>query len=199
MHGAVMCPRLGAHATPTARLRECVCMWASGEAASRVFACVYYGGDLCASGASFVTPHRNPGRSAMATAAPAPEEEERLCRYCFEGEESGPLISPCACRGDQKYVHLACLRRWQRTVLVSQPTHPAFYERDPRHYKCGVCKGVFTCEPPSRLELMSSFTGPEVCKPCGSPQGHCRVPTIPRARSLARPPASLSLSLSLEL
>lgn len=55
-------------------------------------------------------------------------DDEKICRFCFEGEEEGPLISPCDCRGDQKYVHLQCLRRWQRMVLVSQPTHPAFYE-----------------------------------------------------------------------
>ena len=85
-----------------------------------------------------------------------------MCRYCFEGLEAGPLISPCLCKGDQKYVHLACLRRWQRVVLVSQPTHPAFYDKDPRHYVCNVCKGTFTCEPPTRLELMASFTGPEL-------------------------------------
>ena len=90
------------------------------------------------------------------------EDDEKLCRYCFDGEDEGPLISPCNCRGDQKWVHLQCLRRWQRMVLVSQPTHPAFYERDPRHYRCNVCKGLFTCEPPTRLELMESFTGPEL-------------------------------------
>lgn len=92
----------------------------------------------------------------------ASDEDDKLCRYCFEGEEDGPLISPCHCKGDQKYVHLACLRRWQRSVLVSQPTHPAFYQRDPRHYECNVCKGTFTCQPPTRHELMSSFTGPEL-------------------------------------
>lgn len=85
-----------------------------------------------------------------------------MCRYCFEGAETGVLLSPCACKGDQKWVHLTCLRRWQRMVLVSQPTHPAFYERDPRHYRCNVCKGTFSCEPPTRLELMASFTGPEL-------------------------------------
>ena len=91
-------------------------------------------------------------------------DDEQLCRFCFESaEEKGEaLISPCLCKGDQKYVHLSCLRRWQRAVLVSQPTHPAFYDRDPRHYVCNVCKGSFTCEPPTRLELMSSFTGPEL-------------------------------------
>jgi hypothetical protein len=90
------------------------------------------------------------------------DDDEKICRYCFEGEEEGELLSPCNCDGGQKWVHLACLRRWQRMVLISQPTHPAFYERDPRHYKCNVCNGAFTCEPPTRLELMSSFTGPEL-------------------------------------
>ena len=91
-------------------------------------------------------------------------DDEVICRYCFENaEEKGEeLISPCACRGDQKYVHLSCLRRWQRIVLVSQPTHPAFYDKDPRHHECNVCKSSFTCEPPTRLELMQSFTGPEL-------------------------------------
>ena len=93
---------------------------------------------------------------------PTNDDDDRICRYCFEGDEAGPLISPCLCKGDQKFVHLKCLRRWQRTVLVSQPTHPAFYEKDPRHYKCNVCSGTFTCEPPTRLELMASFTGPEL-------------------------------------
>ena len=26
------------------------------------------------------------------------EGEEKLCRYCFDGEEEGPLISPCNCK-----------------------------------------------------------------------------------------------------
>ena len=62
-------------------------------------------------------------------APPDDEEDEQLCRYCFEGPEAGELLSPCECKGGQKWVHLSCLRRWQRMVLVSQPTHPAFYER----------------------------------------------------------------------
>lgn len=47
-------------------------------------------------------------------------------------------------------------------VLVSQPTHPAFYDRDVRHHKCNVCLSEFTCAPPTRHELMESFTGPEL-------------------------------------
>eukprot|EP00511_Aplanochytrium_stocchinoi_P009393 CAMPEP_0204864464 /NCGR_PEP_ID=MMETSP1348-20121228/4080_1 /ASSEMBLY_ACC=CAM_ASM_000700 /TAXON_ID=215587 /ORGANISM="Aplanochytrium stocchinoi, Strain GSBS06" /LENGTH=597 /DNA_ID=CAMNT_0052015109 /DNA_START=240 /DNA_END=2033 /DNA_ORIENTATION=+ len=89
-------------------------------------------------------------------------DSEALCRYCFGGREDGELISPCACKGGQKYVHLSCLRQWQRMVLVSQPTHPAFYEDDVRQHKCNVCTEKFTCPPPTRFELMSSFTGPEL-------------------------------------
>lgn len=100
--------------------------------------------------------------AAEALAVSDEEDEEKLCRYCFEGTEAGALLSPCACKGGQKWVHLTCLRRWQRMVLVSQPTHPAFYERDPRHHECGVCKTTFTCPPPTRHELMASFTGPEL-------------------------------------
>eukprot|EP00039_Didymoeca_costata_P022554 m.4738 g.4738 ORF g.4738 m.4738 type:complete len:506 (-) comp3080_c0_seq1:147-1664(-) len=90
------------------------------------------------------------------------DEDEKMCRYCFGGEEDGDLISPCKCAGGQKWVHLSCLRRWQRMVLVSQPTHPAFYEDDVRHHKCNVCLSEFTCAPPTRHELMASFTGAEI-------------------------------------
>merc|ERR1719203_1413539 len=47
-------------------------------------------------------------------------------------------------------------------TLVSQPTHPAFYDRDLRHLICNVCRSEFTCPPPTRHELMASFTGPEI-------------------------------------
>uniref|UniRef100_A0A061RWY6 Protein involved in mrna turnover and stability n=1 Tax=Tetraselmis sp. GSL018 TaxID=582737 RepID=A0A061RWY6_9CHLO len=88
--------------------------------------------------------------------------DDDICRYCFEGRDEGELISPCKCSGGQKYVHLNCLRLWQRRVLVSQPTHPAFYEEDLRHHRCNVCLSEYTCAPPSRAELMESFTGPEL-------------------------------------
>lgn len=91
------------------------------------------------------------------------EVEEHICRYCFDDESAGELISPCECKGDQKYVHVECLHRWQRMILVQQPTHPTFYKGDDqRHHVCSVCKSVFTCPPPTRHDLMSSFTGPEI-------------------------------------
>ena len=93
------------------------------------------------------------------------KEEEKICRFCFDGEEESEdetLIAPCDCKGGQKYIHLSCLRQWQRMVLVSQPTHPDFWEDDVRHRKCNVCKADFSCEPPSRQELFCGFTGPEI-------------------------------------
>jgi hypothetical protein len=47
-------------------------------------------------------------------------------------------------------------------VIVNQPTHPAFYEDDIRHHKCNVCLSEYTCPPPTRGELMETFTGPEI-------------------------------------
>jgi len=88
--------------------------------------------------------------------------EERVCRFCLSDDDAGDLISPCRCAGGQKYVHKKCLIQWQRTTLVSQPTHPAFHDRDRRHQTCNVCSSEFTCEPPTRQELMASFTGPEI-------------------------------------
>jgi hypothetical protein len=57
---------------------------------------------------------------------------------------------------------MECLKRWQRMVLVTQPTHPAFYKDDVRQHICNVCQTNFTCPPPTRGELMKSFTRPEI-------------------------------------
>ena len=92
----------------------------------------------------------------------ADDADAPLCRYCFSGEEDGPLISPCACKGGQKFVHVECLRKWQRAVIVTQPTHPALYRRDERQETCNVCKAKFDPPPPSRAVLMAGFTGEEV-------------------------------------
>lgn len=98
--------------------------------------------------------------------AAAHAEEDRMCRYCLgpsdADEPDDPLISPCRCKGGQEWCHLSCLKRWQRSVLVTQPTHPAFYERDERQFICNVCNSHFAVDPPSRSEMMASFTGPEL-------------------------------------
>lgn len=39
--------------------------------------------------------------------------------------DGNDLISPCICQGSQKYIHISCLRTWQRSVLLNQHNHPA--------------------------------------------------------------------------
>mmetsp|Transcript_6092 Transcript_6092/g.20033 ORF Transcript_6092/g.20033 Transcript_6092/m.20033 type:complete len:584 (-) Transcript_6092:631-2382(-) len=91
------------------------------------------------------------------------DDEGPVCRFCFEpARANDALVSPCACKGGQMYIHEQCLIRWQRMVVVSQPTHPMYYERDQRHSVCNVCKETFNTPPPTRLVLMSSFTGAEI-------------------------------------
>ena len=79
----------------------------------------------------------------------------------YEGAQ-GELVAPCGCAGGQRWVHLECLRRWQRSVLVTQPTHPLLYKADARMTHCGVCTQPFACPPPSRHEMMMAFTGAEL-------------------------------------
>eukprot|EP01062_Namystynia_karyoxenos_P026276 TRINITY_DN20464_c0_g1_i1.p1 TRINITY_DN20464_c0_g1~~TRINITY_DN20464_c0_g1_i1.p1 ORF type:complete len:1032 (+),score=333.23 TRINITY_DN20464_c0_g1_i1:132-3227(+) len=92
------------------------------------------------------------------------EEDEPKCRYCLCGEDDGddPLVTPCKCKGDQRWCHVECLRRWQRSVLVQQPTHPQHHREDRRQSQCNVCKADFNVPPPSRAELMLSFSGAEL-------------------------------------
>ena len=90
------------------------------------------------------------------------EETKRFCRYCFDDDAQERLITPCSCCGDQKYVHLSCLRRWQRMELVNQPAHPLFWTERERYKICGVCKGKFSCDMPTYYDLFESFTGKEI-------------------------------------
>ena len=49
------------------------------------------------------------------------DDDENLCRFCFEGEEEATLISPCACKGDQKCARtLKCIA----SLLRALPTEP---------------------------------------------------------------------------
>jgi hypothetical protein len=41
----------------------------------------------------------------------------RVCRICFEGNDSGTLYNPCFCSGSVKYIHEHCLFRWIDTKL----------------------------------------------------------------------------------
>ena len=62
-------------------------------------------------------------------------QEEKICRICFESEETytNKLIYPCKCKGHSKYIHEACLNEWRR-YNANNPE-----KRD----KCEICKYNF--------------------------------------------------------
>jgi erythromycin esterase-like protein/ubiquitin-protein ligase len=76
------------------------------------------------------------GGGGSGAAADAPSAS--VCRFCFSSE--GVLIAPCMCKGSNEFLHLECLRAWQRQVVLSQPTHPKYTTNIDE--VCGVC-----CEP----------------------------------------------------
>ena len=58
--------------------------------------------------------------------------EEKRCRLCLGGDEDGPLVQPCACRGTAKWVQREPQReppldhRWQAlsSLPATRPWHP---------------------------------------------------------------------------
>lgn len=93
------------------------------------------------------------------------EASAPTCRICFlgadeDGDESlGQLVSPCKCQGSQSYVHLSCLRRWQRSVQLSGSNHPDETAKEDRHLVCNVCKAEFNLPPQDRTSMMSDLSG----------------------------------------
>lgn len=59
-----------------------------------------------------------------------------ICRFCLEDEtKSSKLISPCDCKGSQRFVHVNCLNRWQLLSLKNGC--------DRNGEECSVCKKKF--------------------------------------------------------
>ena len=76
------------------------------------------------------------------------EEDEPFCRYCFEEHtENNPLITPCACRGSQEWIHEKCLNLWRERW---PPT-------DRRHTHCPVCLALWNVPGPRTLNLGKKY------------------------------------------
>lgn len=89
-------------------------------------------------------------------------EDLPICRICFAGADNeagdeGLLVSPCRCEGSQKFVHLSCLRHWQRSVQLGGSNHPEDTVREDRHQVCNVCKSAFNLPPQDRGSMMSEL------------------------------------------
>jgi hypothetical protein len=59
---------------------------------------------------------------------------------CFDEEdtETNPLITPCKCSGDTKYVHVECLRKWHTAEADNQICFLSSVDAT-----CSVCKSTF--------------------------------------------------------
>ncbi|CAD7935472.1 unnamed protein product [Amoebophrya sp. A25] len=85
---------------------------------------------------------------------------EKACRYCFV--DTGVLVAPCECRGSTQWVHLQCLRQWQKSILVTQSTHPRYQTRIDEI--CNICDRPFKKEfqAPSRRDTILEYTGEDI-------------------------------------
>lgn len=63
-----------------------------------------------------------------------------VCYMCFDEEdtETNPLITPCKCSGDTKYVHVECLRKWHTAEADNQICFLSSVDAT-----CSVCKSSF--------------------------------------------------------
>jgi len=76
-----------------------------------------------------------------------------ICYVCYdESEDDNPLIAPCKCSGDTKYIHVNCLKRWN-TNGDKNEICAVLDESDSR--TCSICKAPY----PSRTKIPSG----EVC------------------------------------
>ena len=63
-----------------------------------------------------------------------------VCYMCFDEEdtEENPMITPCKCSGDTKYVHVDCLRKWHTAEADNQICFLSSVDAT-----CSVCKATF--------------------------------------------------------
>eukprot|EP00559_Dactyliosolen_fragilissimus_P009846 CAMPEP_0184855252 /NCGR_PEP_ID=MMETSP0580-20130426/552_1 /TAXON_ID=1118495 /ORGANISM="Dactyliosolen fragilissimus" /LENGTH=738 /DNA_ID=CAMNT_0027349719 /DNA_START=539 /DNA_END=2755 /DNA_ORIENTATION=+ len=67
-------------------------------------------------------------------------DDSPVCYMCFDDENSleNPLITPCKCRGDTRYVHVNCLRKWHTAEADNQVCFLSSVDAT-----CSVCKSTF--------------------------------------------------------
>jgi hypothetical protein len=68
------------------------------------------------------------------------EGDSPICYMCFDEEdtEDNPMITPCKCSGDTKYVHVECLRKWHTAEADNQVCFLSSVDAT-----CSVCKSSF--------------------------------------------------------
>ncbi|KAL0585549.1 hypothetical protein ABG067_004690 [Albugo candida] len=86
------------------------------------------------------------------------------CYICYdESEDDNPLIAPCKCTGDTKYIHLNCLKRWNTngdknevcTILDESNARTCSICKTPYPAKSKLPDGRFVSLMPDRLSAPS--------------------------------------------
>jgi hypothetical protein len=84
---------------------------------------------------------QEPKPSATTGRPPVMEQGDHpVCYMCFDEEdtEDNPMITPCKCSGDTKYVHVECLRKWHTAEADNQICFLSSVDAT-----CSVCKSSF--------------------------------------------------------
>jgi len=79
-------------------------------------------------------------RSAGESGSVGGTADHPVCYMCFDEEdtEENPMITPCKCSGDTKYVHVECLRKWHTAEADNQICFLSSVDAT-----CSVCKSTF--------------------------------------------------------
>lgn len=86
------------------------------------------------------TGNNAPGGGKPAGGHMPPHGDSPVCYMCFDEEdtEENPMITPCKCSGDTKYVHVECLRKWHTAEADNQICFLSSVDAT-----CSVCKTTF--------------------------------------------------------
>mmetsp|Transcript_11185 Transcript_11185/g.17574 ORF Transcript_11185/g.17574 Transcript_11185/m.17574 type:complete len:269 (-) Transcript_11185:38-844(-) len=82
----------------------------------------------------------------------APSEEVPECRICKGGEDEGPLVKVCRCRGSCQWVHRVCLQKWLESRPGSSLRGYAEGQGPRPELRCEVCGSPYDVKVESRLE-----------------------------------------------
>jgi RING-variant domain/FHA domain len=79
-------------------------------------------------------------RSNVDEVAEVVTSDHPVCYMCFDEEDTteNPMITPCKCSGDTKYVHVECLRKWHTAEADNQICFLSSVDAT-----CSVCKSSF--------------------------------------------------------
>lgn len=99
-----------------------------------------------------------PDREMPVLSSDDAEIANAICRFCFEGSSTSDnsLVAPCNCAGGSRWVHLECLRQWQRQQVRNLgEDQTATYSA--AGYTCNVCNSPYLIRPPAVRSVRRSL------------------------------------------